>query len=194
MANDNAKYTPTQWEKITAVAVAFFIVGLISFLVIRDRPFSDLNFVIFVRILLSLSCSILGAVVPRFLQVDMRKKGLVIRAGGALALFITTFFFTPSVISSTQKPETNTSFAQENYKENYSNSQSQLKNFLKKIQDENIYKYNNEDAQGYLIEKFADQICGPADKVCGSKNIIELNEKTESELKTIIEKITKSSA
>lgn len=103
MANDNAKYTPTQWEKITAVAVAFFIVGLISFLVIRDRPFSDLNFAIFVRILLSLSCAILGAVVPGFLQVDLQKKGLAIRAGGALALFVLTFFFTPSVIFSSQE-------------------------------------------------------------------------------------------
>lgn len=207
MANDNQKYEPAQWEKITAVAVAFFIVGLISFLVIRDKPFSDLNFAIFVRILLSLSCAVLGAVIPGFLQVDLHKKGLAVRAGGALALFIITFFFTPSVISSPQKPEINTSFAQKNYKENYSNSQSQLKNILKKIQDENssyvdiankqndnIYKYNHEDAHGYLIENFADQICGPADKVCGSKNIIELNEKTESELKTIIGKITKSSA
>lgn len=207
MANDNAKYTPTQWEKITAVAVAFFIVGLISFLVIRDRPFSDLNFVIFVRILLSLSCSILGAVVPGFLQVDMRKKGLVIRAGGALALFIVTFFFTPSVISSVYKPKVNSpSFVEENHKDNHRNSQSKSKSLLVKIPDISSSSVNienkqnesiHEDSSEYnkkIIEDFADRMCGPSDKVCGTENIIELNEKAESELKSIIGKITKSSA
>ena len=90
-------YKPAEWEKIVATVTAIFIVGLISFLVIRDKPFSDPNFAVFVRILLSLACAVLGAVIPGFLHVSITGNGLLIRAGGALALFVITFFFSPSV-------------------------------------------------------------------------------------------------
>uniref|UniRef100_UPI0040571D5C PDZ domain-containing protein n=1 Tax=Candidatus Electronema sp. TaxID=2698783 RepID=UPI0040571D5C len=81
-----------------ATIVALFIVGLISFLVIRDKPFSDSSFPIFIRILLSLACAILGAVIPGFLSIDLQANGLLIRAGGALALFVITYFFTPQTV------------------------------------------------------------------------------------------------
>ncbi|WP_417914142.1 hypothetical protein [Candidatus Electronema sp. JM] len=97
--NSQLPYQPAQWEKIVATIVALFIVGLISFLVIRDKPFSDSNFPIFIRILLSLACAVLGAVIPGFLNIDLQAKGLLIRAGGALALFVITYFFTPQTIS-----------------------------------------------------------------------------------------------
>jgi len=98
--NNNSNYQPAQLEKVVASAVAILIVGLISFLVIRDKPFSDPNFPVFIRILLSLACAVLGAVIPGFLNVDLKAKGLLIRAGGALALFVITFFFTPNVATS----------------------------------------------------------------------------------------------
>lgn len=94
--SDNA-YKVSHWEKIVASAAALFIIGLISFLVVRDKPFSDPNFAVFVRVLLSLACAVLGAVVPGFLHVSVNGKGLAIRAGGALALFIITYFFSPKV-------------------------------------------------------------------------------------------------
>lgn len=98
-------HSVAQWEKVVAAVVAVFIVGLVSFLVIRDKPFSDPNLAVFVRILLSLSCAVLGAVIPGFLQVDIKGRGLLIRAGGALALFLVTFFFSPQIQSKPDAPE-----------------------------------------------------------------------------------------
>jgi len=49
------------------------------------------------RILLSLGVAIFGAVIPGFLKINLTWKGVVIRAGGALALFLLTFFFTPKI-------------------------------------------------------------------------------------------------
>jgi len=40
---------------------------------------------------------VLGATIPGFLQVDYNGQGMSIRAGGALALFVLTFFGTPHV-------------------------------------------------------------------------------------------------
>lgn len=170
MANENAKYAPTQWEKITAVAVAFFIVGLISFLVIRDKPFSDLNFAVFARILLSLSCAVLGAVIPGFLQVDLHKKGLAIRAGGALALFVLTFFFTPSVISPSSKSisipknsETTSNIT--------ANDISSLKNTIFKIGDKNFSPENlviNGDFSAHWSEGWRKNL---SDKTEGSLHV-----------------------
>lgn len=77
-------YVPARWEKITSYAMAIWIVALVSYLLIRNQRFEDPNLAVGMRILLSLSTAILGAVIPGFLHVDMQGKGLAIRAGGAL--------------------------------------------------------------------------------------------------------------
>ncbi len=66
--------------------------------VLRKEPFADQNQVVLVRTVLSLAVGVIGAVVPGFLQIDLGGKGVAIRAGGALALFVITFFFSPNVL------------------------------------------------------------------------------------------------
>jgi hypothetical protein len=93
-------YEPSAWEKGAAYAAALLTVLLVGFLTIRNEPFSDPNVVVLVRIILSLAVSVLGATVPGFLQVDLSWRGWAVRSGGALALFLVTFFGTPRVLSS----------------------------------------------------------------------------------------------
>lgn len=92
------QYRASQWEKIVAVAMAVLIVGLVIYLVVRNQPFADPNLVRILRIVLSVAAGILGATIPGFLDVKWSGGGFMIRAGGALALFVITFFGSPSVI------------------------------------------------------------------------------------------------
>lgn len=92
-----ARYQPDTWEKVVATCNAVLIIATVLFLVVKDRPFSDPNFTQFVRILLSLACGVPGAVIPGFLNVDVKGTGMIVRAGGALGLFVVTYFFAPSV-------------------------------------------------------------------------------------------------
>lgn len=91
-------YTPALWERILAAVCAIAILVLVFIVVLRKDPFTDDNQVVLIRIALSLAVGVIGAVVPGFLQVDLKVKGIAIRAGGALALFVITFFFSPNVL------------------------------------------------------------------------------------------------
>ena len=97
------QHEATLLEKTTCLVVGAVIVGLVCWVVIRNEPFADSNIVVVLRTLLSLSTAVLGFTVPGFLHVEMRGRGFVIRAGGALALFVLTFFFTPRVLPITEK-------------------------------------------------------------------------------------------
>jgi hypothetical protein len=68
-----------------------------AIVVIRNQPFADPNIASLARILISLAIAVLGATIPGFLQVDWSVRGLSIRAAGALALFVITYFFTPKL-------------------------------------------------------------------------------------------------
>jgi len=92
------QHAPATWEKIMAVGMAFSIFSLVGWVIIRNQPFADQNFVVFLRIALSVAAAILGATIPGFLFVDWKRSGLAVRAGGALALCVLTIVFTPSVI------------------------------------------------------------------------------------------------
>jgi hypothetical protein len=94
----NTQYKPKSWERILALVAAISWIGLVGFLVIRNEPL-DPNLTVFVRIILSVMAGILGAVIPGFLSIDLKGAGFAIRAGGALALFVISYFFTPTVIS-----------------------------------------------------------------------------------------------
>jgi hypothetical protein len=92
-------YSSVLWEKLTVVVISIGIVTLLGYLVLRNTPFADPNLVVITRILLSLAVAILGATIPGFLQIDWKKQGFAIRAGGALALFIVTFLLSPNVVN-----------------------------------------------------------------------------------------------
>jgi hypothetical protein len=94
----NRRYSATTWERATATATALGIVVLAGFLVIRNEPFKDPNLVVATRVLLSLATSLLGGTIPGFLNVGWSGRGMIIRAGGALALFVITYLLTPTVI------------------------------------------------------------------------------------------------
>jgi hypothetical protein len=92
-------YTPQTWEKIVTYATAVLFVGTIVFLLIRNVPIADKNLVVALRVLLSIVIAIFGASVPGMLHVDLKsKRGMTIRASGALALFVVSFFATPRVL------------------------------------------------------------------------------------------------
>src|SRR5207244_1335958 len=79
---------------ITAVG----IIGLSGYLIVRNEPFADANLVVVTRVILSLAVAVLGATVPGFLNIGWTGKGVVVRAGGALALFLLTYRVTPEVL------------------------------------------------------------------------------------------------
>ena len=93
-------YQPQNWERMLTYGTAFLFVALVAFLLVRNQPIADPNLVVLVRILLSLIVSVFGASVPGMLRVDLTtRKGLIIRATGALALFVLTFVMTPTVLT-----------------------------------------------------------------------------------------------
>lgn len=94
-----AKRQTHTWEVVTSVVAAAFIVLLVSYVIIRNEPLEGDNSAL-LRILLSLAVSILGATIPGFLSVSWRAGGLLVRACGALALFVLTFFFSPAISNS----------------------------------------------------------------------------------------------
>jgi len=78
---------------ITGVAIIFFAM----FLVLRNEPFASPDLARIMRIILSLGIGILGASIPGFLKVQYNFAGIAVRAGGALALFVLTYFGSPHV-------------------------------------------------------------------------------------------------
>jgi hypothetical protein len=47
----------------------------------------------------SFSAAVLGGTIPGFLNVNWSGGGLAVRAGGALALFVLTFVYTPDLVA-----------------------------------------------------------------------------------------------
>src|ERR1051325_1193642 len=94
------------WERVTAVIAAGVGVGLIAYVIIRNEPFRDLNIVVLFRGLVCMSLAVFAATVPGFLNVSVDTvKGMGIRAGGALAVFVLSLMYTPSVIPVPNGPQ-----------------------------------------------------------------------------------------
>ncbi len=90
-------YHAQTWEKLIVYLTGFLFIGAIVFLAIRNVPIADKNIAAMLRIILSLVMAVFGAVVPGMLKVSWKGQGFLIRAGGALALFVIAFFGTPNV-------------------------------------------------------------------------------------------------
>jgi hypothetical protein len=67
------------------------------FLLVRNQAIADPRLFFVLRVVLSLSAATLGATIPGFLTVRWSGHGLAIRAGGAIALFVLTFVYTPDL-------------------------------------------------------------------------------------------------
>jgi len=98
-----AAYSPSRLERSVAAATAIAIVATVLFLVVSGRQITDDNVASMFRIILSLAVAILGANIPGFLQVGWDVKGLSIRAGGALGLFVICYFASPPIIKGENK-------------------------------------------------------------------------------------------
>ncbi len=92
-----SRVSQSSWERVVAAGAGVAVVGIIGYLVVRNEKFADPNLVVLMRIILGLSVAVLGATVPGFLNVSWKGSGLGIRAGGALALFVLSLFWTPHV-------------------------------------------------------------------------------------------------
>jgi hypothetical protein len=86
-----------QFDRIAATGAALVVIGLAVFLLIRNEEIADPQLFFVLRVVLSLSTATLGATIPGLLEVDWSGRGLAIRAGGALALFVLTFIYTPDL-------------------------------------------------------------------------------------------------
>ncbi|HEV7254994.1 MAG TPA: hypothetical protein VGN97_18065 [Mesorhizobium sp.] len=83
-------------ERAVALTVAVWVVVLISFLILSQRPW-DPTGVFFLKILLSFSMAVLAATSPGFVNLSFNLAGLAVRAGGAIAVFIFVFTQAPAV-------------------------------------------------------------------------------------------------
>jgi heme A synthase len=88
-----------EFNRIAAGFAALVVVGLVVFLLVRNEPISDPRLFFVLRAVLSFGVATLGATIPGFLNLSWSGSGLVIRAGGALALFVLTFVFTPDLVT-----------------------------------------------------------------------------------------------
>jgi hypothetical protein len=98
MPRTTANQTLQSFDRIAATVAALVIVGLAVFLLIRNQPIADSRLFFVMRVVLSLSAATLGASIPGFLNLTWSGGGLAARSGGALALFVLTFVFTPDLV------------------------------------------------------------------------------------------------
>ena len=85
------------FDRIAATCAALVVVGLAVFLLIRNEEIADPRLFFVLRVVLSFATATLGATIPGFLEIGWSGRGLAIRAGGALALFVLTFLYTPDL-------------------------------------------------------------------------------------------------
>jgi len=85
------------FERVAAIGAALLILCLAIFLLVRNKPIADPQLFFVMRVVLSFAVATLGATIPGFLDVGWKGGGLAIRAGGALALFVLTYVYTPDL-------------------------------------------------------------------------------------------------
>jgi hypothetical protein len=91
-------------ERVFSLIAAAAVISLIGYVIIRNEKFADPNLVVMARVVMALSVAVFGATVPGFLNVSWSGSGLAVRAGGALALFVLSLFWTPKVEKSEMAP------------------------------------------------------------------------------------------
>ena len=104
MAKTAIKRTTTnqatpQFDRVAATCAALVVVGLAVFLLVRNEEIADPRLFFVLRVVMSFATATLGATIPGFLEIGWSGRGLAIRAGGALALFVLTFLYTPDLVT-----------------------------------------------------------------------------------------------
>jgi hypothetical protein len=99
MPSATARPPGFQFDRAAATLAALVVVGLAVFLLVRNQPIADSRLFFVMRVVLSFSAATLGATIPGFLNIRWSGSGFALRAGGALALFVLTFVYTPDVLA-----------------------------------------------------------------------------------------------
>jgi hypothetical protein len=84
-------------ERVATIFAGLFILILTGYLLVRNQPFADQRLFFALRLILSLASGVFGGTVPGFLSISWKGAGMVVRAGGAMALFVLTFVYTPGL-------------------------------------------------------------------------------------------------
>lgn len=96
----NAPSSPTyRFDRGAAFIATATLILIPVILVIRDEPIRSPGYYFVLRLVLGLSASLLGAAIPGFLNVDWSGRGLIVRIGGALALFSLAYLWTPGALA-----------------------------------------------------------------------------------------------
>src|SRR5689334_9786676 len=98
MARTVTTGTAPSFDRTAATLAALVIVGLMAYLLVRNEPIADDRLFFGLRLILSFGAAVLGASIPGFLDLKWSGAGLAVRAGGALALFVLTFVYTPDLV------------------------------------------------------------------------------------------------
>jgi hypothetical protein len=94
---DSSNVAGPIWERIAIFAFGVvFITALLAFAVIYPQP-TPFQYTVF-RIVLALAGAGVAALIPGFIEVAYKK---VIRAGGALGVFVVLYFFSPASLVAT---------------------------------------------------------------------------------------------
>jgi len=92
-------------DKIVAYCGIAVVLGLVAFLLIRNAPFADPNFVTVLRIVLAVAAGVVGATLPGQFSLSWKGRGFALRATGALG-FDRMLVFSPKMIeTATRSPE-----------------------------------------------------------------------------------------
>jgi hypothetical protein len=87
------------FDRVASVVAGLAVLGLAGYLLVRNQAIASPQLFFALRVILSFGVATLGATIPGFLNVRWSGAGLIIRAGGALALFVLTFIYTPNVLA-----------------------------------------------------------------------------------------------
>ena len=86
-----AHHHPALWEKICLVLAGFTALSVIGILLLRGNALSA-SLIGIAHAYTSLAVAAIGACLPGYLDVGYTGRGLMIRGGGAFALFLVTLF------------------------------------------------------------------------------------------------------
>lgn len=96
MTDDNTK----TWQVVAAFSFGVvFVVAIMVIAIYRPNP-TPFEYTIF-RIVIALAAAGVGAILPGFLNVSFKN---LLRAGGALALFVVVYFFAPALPTPVDAP------------------------------------------------------------------------------------------